>query len=260
MNKLTVMMNCRNGEKFLKEALQSIINQSYQEWELYFFDNQSSDNSKKIFFSFNDPRLKYFYFNQYYNLGEARKYAWKEINTEYIAICDVDDISLNNRFYEQIKYLENHSQCAVLGSNVYLIDSKSKKFSEIKHKENSDFLKEKIQYEHVFNSATLMFRKSFVDKVGGYNSNFEMVNDYDLLFRLSRKFEISNLNQTLVCNRQHESNLSYVKIVKGQIELVKLQLYIFREIKKIKIKMKLSQNILLTILRIIYHSLKIKFK
>ena len=52
MNKLTVMMNCMNGEKYLPEALQNIINQSFKNWELYFFDNQSSDNSKEIFDSF----------------------------------------------------------------------------------------------------------------------------------------------------------------------------------------------------------------
>ena len=260
MNRLTVMMNCLNGEKFLKEALHSIINQSHQDWKLYFFDNQSTDNSKKIFLSFNDSRFKYYHFDKFYNLGEARKKAWKEIDSEYVAICDVDDISLENRFFEQIKFLDNYPDYAVVGSNVFLIDSKSKKLNEVKHYEKSEFLKKKIQYEHVFNSATLMFRKSFVDNIGGYNSNFEMVNDYDLLFRLSRKFEIANLNNFLVCNRQHETNLSYIKIVKGQVELIKLQIFIFKKINNLNIKIRIFNNMFITFLRIIYHSLKNQIK
>ena len=105
-----------------------------------------------------------------------------------------------------------------------------------------------------------MFRKSAVDEVGGYNPKYEMVNDYDLLFRLSKKFDIHNLNETLVCNRQHENNLSYLKIVKGQIELIKLQRSILNEVSNINIKFKLFSNMLITLLRIIYHSFKKKFK
>ena len=86
-----------------------------------------------------------------------------------------------------------------------------------------------------------------------------MVNDYDLLFRISKKFELSNIDKTLVCNRQHESNLSFKKIVKGQIELLKLQFSILKTIKKFDIKMKLYKNILLTALRVIYHFLERKY-
>ena len=260
MNKLTVMMNCMNGEKYLFEALQHIINQSYKNWELFFFDNQSSDKSKEIFDSFKDYRLKYFYFDEFYSLGQARQKAWGEINSEYVAICDVDDLSLNHRFDIQIKFLELNSSFGVVGSNVFLIDNQSNKFKELKYEGNSHQLKHKIQYQHVFNSATLMFRKSAVDEVGGYNPKYEMVNDYDLLFRLSKKFDIHNLNETLVCNRQHQSNLSYLKIVKGQIELIKLQHSILNKVSNINIKLKLFCNMLITLLRIIYHSFKNQFK
>ncbi len=258
MNKLTVLMNCKNGGKFLKESLQSIIDQTYTEWELFFFDNNSSDQSKEIFKSFQDPRLKYYYFDKSLRLGEARNKAWKEISSEYVAICDVDDTFLNNRFEEQIKFMNFNSKCGVVGSNVFLIDSKSNKFSELKYNQDGKTLKKKIQYQHVFNSATLFFRKNAVDQVGGYNASYEMVNDYDLLFRLSKKFELANIDKTLVCNRQHESNLSFQKIVKGQIELLKLQFSILKNVKSFEIKFKLYKNIFITALRVIYHFFKKK--
>lgn len=260
MNKLTVMMNCMNGERYLPEALQAIIDQTFKDWDLYFFDNQSTDNSIKIFNNFKDSRFKYFYFDKFYNLGQARKKAWKEINSEYVAICDVDDISLNQRFEFQTKFLDLNSDYGVVGSNVFLIDSNSNKLNEIKYEINSINLKSTIEYKHVFNSATLMFRKSAVDKVGGYDSKYEMVNDYDLLFRLSREFNISNLPETLVCNRQHQNNLSFLKIVRGQIELLKLQYFILGKVKNFIIKNKLIYNMFSTLLRIIYHSIKNQFK
>lgn len=246
-------MNCKNGEKFLKESLQSIINQTYKEWVLFFFDNNSIDKSKQIFDSFNDSRLKYFYFDKGLNLGEVRSKAWKKIDSEYVVICDVDDTFLENRFEEQIKFMNYNIKCGVVGSNVFLIDSKSNKFDELKYTQDNEILKKKIQYQHVFNSATLFFRKKAVDQVGGYNASYEMVNDYDLLFRISKKFELSNIDKTLVCNRQHESNLSFKKIVKGQIELLKLQFVILKTVKKFDVKMKLYKNILLTVMRVVYH-------
>lgn len=258
MNKLTVMMNCMNGEKYLSEALQNIINQSFENWQLYFFDNQSSDKSKDIFDSFRDSRFKYFCFNEFYDLGLARQKAWKEINSEYVAICDVDDISLEQRFDNQIKFLDSNLNYGVVGSNVFLIDNNSKKFEEIKYDESSHILKHKIQYQHVFNSATLMFRKKAVDEVGGYNPKYEIINDYDLLYRISKKFEISCLNKTLVCNRQHGNNLSYKKIVKGQLELLHFQKKIYKQIYSFRARINLLKNMFLTFLRIIYHSLKIK--
>lgn len=256
MNKLTVLMNCKNGERFLKESLLSIINQTYTDWKLFFFDNKSNDQSKNIFNSFNEPRFEYFYFEESLKLGEARNKAWDKINSEYVAICDVDDTFLKNRFEEQIKYMNYNIKCGVVGSNVFLIDSKSNKFDELKYTQDNETLKKKIQYQHVFNSATLFFRKKAVDQVGGYNATYEMVNDYDLLFRISKKFELSNIDKTLVCNRQHESNLSFKKIVKGQIELLKLQFSILKTVKKFDVKIKLYKKIFITLLRVIYHFFK----
>ena len=256
MCKLTIMMNCLNGDKFLIEALNSIINQSYKDWHLYFFDNQSTDESKKIFHSFSDPRLKYFYFDQTYDLGIARKKAWNCIKSEYVAICDVDDVSLNGRFQEQVQFLDSHCDYGVVGTNVYLIDDNSNIFKEIKYSKTNESLNNQIEYKHVFNSATLMFRKKAVDKIGGYNSNYEMVNDYDLLYKISRKFKLGNISKTLVCNRLHKNNLSFKKIVKGQTELLTFYLSIYKNTSSFSNKINLIINICKTFLRIIYHFIK----
>ena len=88
---VSVIMNCYNGEKYLKEAIDSVCAQTYENWEIIFWDNQSADQSAKIFQSYNDPRLKYHYAPIHTFLYEARNNAIEKARGEFIAFLDVDD-------------------------------------------------------------------------------------------------------------------------------------------------------------------------
>ena len=89
---VSVIMNCYNGEKYLTESLSSLLSQNYSNWELIFWDNLSTDNSKKIFKNFNDKRFKYFLADKHTVLYEARNLAIKKTSGDYIAFLDTDDI------------------------------------------------------------------------------------------------------------------------------------------------------------------------
>ena len=100
MNKInplvSIIMNCHNGEKYLKESLNSIVNQTYKNWELIFFDNNSNDNSKKILSSYeNDQRIKYFKSIEFLKLYDARNKAIEQAKGEYITFIDTDDLWIN---------------------------------------------------------------------------------------------------------------------------------------------------------------------
>ena len=88
---VSVIMNCFNGEKFLREAIDSVLAQKYQNWELIFWDNQSTDSSAEIVKSYDDPRIYYFYAPQHTLLYEARNYAIQKSKGEFLAFLDVDD-------------------------------------------------------------------------------------------------------------------------------------------------------------------------
>ena len=91
-NKLvSIIMTCHNGEAFLNEAIRSIKNQTYSNWELIFFDNFSKDRSEEIIKTFNDKRIKYFKTNQLVNLGTVRKLSYAQCQGEFISFLDVDD-------------------------------------------------------------------------------------------------------------------------------------------------------------------------
>ena len=97
--KVSILMNCFNGDKYISEAIDSVLSQTYENWELIIWDNQSTDNSKEVIFSFKDKRIKYFFAENHTGLGKARQLASLKFTGELIAILDVDDIWMREKLY-----------------------------------------------------------------------------------------------------------------------------------------------------------------
>ena len=106
---ISVIMNCHNGEKFLNESISSVINQSFSNWELIFFDNQSNDKSIQIAKSFADKRIKFFSSEKYLKLYEARNEAIKLSNGKYITFLDTDDFWEKNKLSMQLNFIEKNN-------------------------------------------------------------------------------------------------------------------------------------------------------
>jgi glycosyltransferase involved in cell wall biosynthesis len=99
---VSIIMNCFNGEKYLKEAIESVLKQTYTNWELIFWDNQSTDNSASIFKSYNDLRFKYFFAERHTKLGEGRNLAIAQSTGDWIAFLDCDDLWVDSKLEKQI--------------------------------------------------------------------------------------------------------------------------------------------------------------
>ena len=89
---VSIIINCFNGEQFLRETIESVINQTYPNWEMIFWVNQSTDSSADIVNSYEDPRIRYIYASEHTSLGKARSLAIKEARGEYISFLDSDDM------------------------------------------------------------------------------------------------------------------------------------------------------------------------
>ena len=118
---ISVIINCRNGEKFLNECVKSVLFQSYKNWEIIFFDNKSIDKSLDIIKSFRDPRIKIFSnkSKSFLNLYEARNLAIKKSKGQYITFLDVDDLWKKNKLIEQVKILKNFPAYDIIYSNYH---------------------------------------------------------------------------------------------------------------------------------------------
>ena len=109
---VSIIVNCHNGEKFLDQCIESIINQEYQNWEVIFWDNCSTDNSKKIFFKYmeKDNRFNYFYSEKLTNLSITRNLAISKSQGQFICFLDVDDYWKKNKIKQQLEFIEEKMQ------------------------------------------------------------------------------------------------------------------------------------------------------
>ena len=127
---VSIIINCHNGEEYLEQTLRSVLNQTYKNWELIFFDNSSNDESKNIFKSFDDKRLRYFYNKKKINLYHARNKAIQKTKGEFITFIDVDDwweknnLKSRKEFFLNRSYSFSYSNC-----HYYFEKNKKKKYS-----------------------------------------------------------------------------------------------------------------------------------
>lgn len=210
--KISVIMNCYNGEKFLFEAIQSVIRQTYKNWELIFFDNQSKDNSKKIFFSFNDKRLKYFKSTRHTSLYEARNAAIKKAKGKYIAFIDTDDIWINKKIELQIKLFKN-PKIGFIYSNFWLLKNDTGKIKKFYNNFlPSGYIYNKITENYKIGIVTAVIKKKIFNKLNQkFNKKYNHIGDLDLFIRLSRICKFKAIQRPLAYVRLHNSNLSSLK-------------------------------------------------
>ena len=119
---VSIIMNCHNGEEFVRQSLKSIKQQTYNNWELIFWDNKSTDNSKKIIKSYSDRRIRYFRSKKFLNLYSARNLAIKKAKGKYISFLDVDDLWKKNKLEKQVSYLKKNNDLKIVYSNFTTID------------------------------------------------------------------------------------------------------------------------------------------
>ncbi|MCW7466223.1 glycosyltransferase [Leptospira levettii] len=211
-------MNCFNAGPFLKESIESVINQTYTNWELIFWDNQSSDNSARIVKAFVDPRIKYFYAYKHTKLYEARNLAIQESKGKYIAFLDTDDLWHKEKLEKQVKILMKGEYPFVF-SNYNLIDKNSNFLKKaIRFGKKSGMITRELIRGYYIGILTVVFDRSLLDKVGEkFNLNFNHVGDLDFFLRLSEGNAFYYSTETLAQYRVHGNNLSTLK----SLELLK---------------------------------------
>tara|TARA_Y100001970_G_C14258241_1_gene877271 strand:- start:6782 stop:7672 length:891 start_codon:yes stop_codon:yes gene_type:complete len=205
---VSVIVNCHNGEKYLRKCIGSIINQDYKNIEIIFFDNFSSDNSKKIIHEFNDNRIKYFFSDKKLSLYHARNNAINASSGEIIAFLDVDDWWASNYLSSRAKVFSDHSY-DYFYSNRYTFYEKNKKFKKFK-KFNlpNGKIYNFLAQDYFITISGLMIRKKIFEDVGYFNKNFNIIGDFDLVMNISKKFNAHATDDPLVIYRYHQNNFS----------------------------------------------------
>lgn len=197
-SKISVVMSIFNQENFLKESIESILNQTYRDFEFLILDDASTDKSLKIIKTFKDKRIKVFQNRERQGLAKRLNFLIRQTKGEYIARMDGDDISSVNRLKEQIEFLDKHARIALVGSWVKIIDDKGKAIGEFKHPIKYEDIKKAILSYNPFMHSSVMFRKNVFEKIGGYDENLFYSQDYDLFLRVAVKYPCVNIPKFLL--------------------------------------------------------------
>jgi glycosyltransferase involved in cell wall biosynthesis len=185
-NLVSVIMNCYNGERHLKEALNSLVKQSFKNWELIFYDNCSTDSSSKILKSYKDKRIKYFKNKKNIRLGLARKLAYKKCSGNFIAFLDCDDIWLENKLTEQLKFFKN-SKVGIVISNSLIFNNKRSIKLYPKNNVPTGMIFYHLLENYFISLETVIIKKIYANKLKeDFKECYNIIHDLDLLTRLSK--------------------------------------------------------------------------
>jgi len=208
---VSVIMNCYNGEEYLNESIQSIVQQNYKNWEIIFWDNQSTDNSAKIFKSYQDKRFKYFYASSHTTLYKARNLAIEKSEGEFISFLDTDDTWSKQKLEIQIPYF-NNADVGVVFSNLWVQSKKGKKKLYIKKKLPRGKIYNELINSYTVGILTSVIRKIFYTKLQKkFDDRFLIIGDFDLFLRLSKMYIFESIQKPLAFYRLHGKNLSIVR-------------------------------------------------
>lgn len=228
--KVTVLMAVYNGAAFLGEAVESILSQTFSDFEFLIINDGSTDSSRDIILSYKDARIRLIDNETNMGLIASLNLGIESAKGEYIARQDDDDVSLTSRLTVQVDYLDNHPEVGLVGSGVDFIDEKGAPAGKWRTPTTNSLIRWSLLFGTCVAHPTAVLRRSVLERSGGYDQNALYAEDHDLWCRLSHYTGIANLPELLVKKRIHESAVSVkyfetqeeteARIIRGEISKV----------------------------------------
>lgn len=210
---LSVIMPVYNGAIYLKEAIDSILCQTYEDYEFIIINDGSTDDTAAIIGKYNDARIRY-YEQTNQGLPETLNRCIALARGKYLARQDADDISLPRRFERQVTFLEDHPEYGMVGTwaEIWIKDKKTNRIH--KHPSDDLTLRFDLLFDNSFVHSSIMIRKAVFNEIGLYTTDKsrQPPEDYELWSRVSRKFAIANIPEVLQIYREVPKSESRIKM------------------------------------------------
>lgn len=206
---ISVVMPVFNGEKFLKIAIESILKQTYTDFELLIINDGSTDKSAEIIQSYPDNRIHFLENERNKGIFYTRNRLFEEAKGKYIAILDCDDYAEPTRLEKQVDFLDKNEEFGLVGSWITLIDNENRIKGTWQLEHRPERIPAKLLFFNQFAQSSVMMRKEFADLK--YRKEIPLAEDYDLWVRISQKTRVINLAESLVKYRLHDDNISQTK-------------------------------------------------
>ena len=186
---VSIIIPAYNAEKYIVQAIESVLSQDYQNWELIIINDASKDNTEKAVSIFlNDNRIRIITNTQNLGISKNRNIGIKTAKGKYIAMLDSDDLWLEkNKISKQVNFLENNIDHALVGTFMILIDEQDNLGKKINFAESDNEIRKSIIYKNHIAQSSVMFRKDVAVSVYGYDENLTTMEDHDLWLKMGIK-------------------------------------------------------------------------
>ncbi|MGH9460278.1 MAG: glycosyltransferase family 2 protein [Vicinamibacteria bacterium] len=206
---ISVLMSVFNGEPYLGDAMESILNQTFSDFEFVIIDDGSTDGTADVIHSFDDPRIVLIKNQENLGLARSLNRGLRAARGNLVARQDSDDVSLPRRLDIEARFLQTHEETLLVSSNIEYMGHDGRRLGQSDRACVSElvpwFL---LFYNHLAGHSQVMFRRQEVVDLGGYSESTRFSQDYELWQRIARVGKIAILSEVLVRWRMHESGIS----------------------------------------------------
>ncbi|MBO9732627.1 MAG: glycosyltransferase family 2 protein [Chitinophaga sp.] len=219
---VTVFMPAYNGEAYIEKAIQSVLDQSFTNFELLIINDGSTDRTLEIIRKFTDPRIRLVHNDGNKGLTFTRNRGIEEAKGQYIAILDCDDIAMPDRLKAQISFLDSNPDIALCGGQAITIDESGKETGNLNVIAGDKNISPELVFHNTFINSSLIIKRSAMLEAGGYR-DFSPAEDYELSYRIALRHPVANLKEVLVAYRLHNNNISKVqreKIINAELRII----------------------------------------
>lgn len=226
---ITIIMPVYNAEKYLKNAIESVLSQTYDKFVFLIINDGSRDDSEKIILSYSDERIKYIKNEKNLGIVKTLNKGLELVKTRYLARMDADDVCDKRRLELQIKEMEENPEIALLGTWAELINEDGNVIGELTPFVEDKQIKTALLFSNIFVHSSVMIRQSVLKENGWqYNINHKAVEDYGLWLKISFKYNVKILPQKLLKYRLNTNGIMAIEnknidnIIKNRAEISKI--------------------------------------
>jgi glycosyltransferase involved in cell wall biosynthesis len=206
---LSIILPAYNQEKFVVEAIESILRQSLSDFELIVIDDCSNDKTFQIVSSINDSRIILVRNQENLGLTHTLNFGLSIAKSDIVARMDADDIAFSDRLHIQYEYLLKNPEVVAVGCWITLFKDNHDEIGVHKYPAEFKCLRAEFTFNNSIPHPGVMYRKSAVELLGGYTNDYPYAEDWDLWLRLIRSHNVSNIQQPLLYYRIHDRSVSH---------------------------------------------------
>ncbi|OJI09298.1 MAG: hypothetical protein COV08_01725 [Candidatus Vogelbacteria bacterium CG10_big_fil_rev_8_21_14_0_10_49_38] len=224
--RVSINLPAYNRASFLPATIESVLKQSFTDWELLIFDDGSTDNTKEVLIPFlTDPRINYHKNETNLGICRTRNLALQASRGQYVAVLDSDDLWLDSdKLKQQVEFLDTHLDHNLIGTGVIELDQANQELKRHLPPVDDEAIRKIILEKNPFAHSSVMYRREVALGAGGYPENLDGIEDYDLWFKLGRHGKFANLGTFALGYRRHPGNISQTarrRLMKENLFLIK---------------------------------------